>query len=163
MSARMILSVMSSTQKLEAAKKQKVIDMSCHFCVCCTHFRMKKRVVFVQRHERRQTKAAPAYTLWPKLEKGESHWWEKYANWKIISQFRLLRGCSKWEKKEFYGVLHFTSSPFDDDDSATVYQCSTEKRKLNFRININNKGTHKNINIARVVEAISHFPIDSHT
>lgn len=24
--------------------------------------------------------------FWSKLEKGESHWWEKYANWKIISR-----------------------------------------------------------------------------
>jgi GR25 family glycosyltransferase involved in LPS biosynthesis len=46
-------------------------------------------------------------------------------------------------RRTFYGVLHFTSSPFDDDDAATVYQCFTEKRKLNFRININNKGTRK--------------------
>jgi hypothetical protein len=73
---------------------------------------------------------------------------------------RLYRSfaCSGdvWECEErtFYGVLHFTSSLFDDDDDGTVYQCFTEQRKLNFEININNKGARRNINNARVVEAI---------
>jgi hypothetical protein len=122
-----------------------------------------------------------------KIGKGESHWWEKYADWKIISQFfpstdlathlhsisfllflpsvtwgmlskinidsRVFNANNLKERKKwtiFYDAFYFFSFNDDDDDDTMMtiflrcFLCVRMflKRKLNFCINMNNKGCH---------------------